>query len=85
MTIKMQKATLTNSKISYLDREEMTFRYDHFFGDDRATFDFARTHAKDGYGIYLSDVDTGASYGNGSKIDSTIVDLGLTYTFNQKK
>ncbi len=69
---------------SYLDREEMTFRYDHFFGDDRATFDFARTHAKDGYGIYLSDVDTGASYGNGSKIDSTIVDLGLTYTFNQK-
>ncbi|WP_251423227.1 TonB-dependent receptor plug domain-containing protein [Veillonella agrestimuris] len=70
---------------SYKDREDMTFRYDRFFGKDRATFDFGRSHAKDGYGIYLTNPTQGIAYGQGSKFDSTITNIGVTYTFNQKE
>lgn len=69
---------------SYRNREDMTFRYDRYFGKDRATVDFGRSRSKDGYGIYLTNPTEGIVYGRGSKFDSTITNIGLTYTFNQK-
>lgn len=70
---------------TFVNRDDITARFDHYFGNDRATLDFARSERKDGYGNYLTDALRGIPYNvEGTKYHSIITDLGLTYTFNQR-
>lgn len=69
---------------SKINQEEATLRYDHYFGNDRATFDFARNRSKNGGGLSLRNPLAGIIMYPGRIDDSTVTDMGLTYTFNQK-
>lgn len=71
---------------TYVNRDDVTARFDHYFGNDRASLDFTRSERKDGFGNYLSSPTQGLAYNPiGSKFHSIITDMGLTYTFNQRQ
>ena len=62
-----------------INQHAQSVRIDKDFGDDTLTFEFSNTHRNDGNGIYVKNLDTGASYNGNRTRTSTERAFALTY------
>ncbi|MBP2631998.1 MAG: cirA 5 [Firmicutes bacterium] len=66
---------------SSYDKEYESLRLDKSMGKDTLSFELERSHQDNGFGNYLTDPEAGTVYGSGMKINTTDLNMALTYAW----